>query len=245
MKSITLNIKEYLNKLSTDYDSYSLSTTDEERIEPLEEVIKKHQINFKYWITITPYKFIPNDLDGRKKIYEQNHYLRKKIRKFFKYDLKIWFFTEQYTDPSSKHAGGLHRHILLEDLPNDYWDKMTLPNSVDRYLLNNFSDLYFDLQYGNIATYKQKEKLLNAVFRMCNQIGNGEKSLVIKPIHNLHKLIGYSTKQIRENNQNNWKNSAQIIDFDNSDYLHEIKIKTNERQQFFHRSQAIFATTDL
>ena len=245
MKSITLNIKEYLNKLSTDYDSYSLSTTDEERIEPLEEVIKKHQINFKYWITITPYKFIPNDEDGRKKIYEQNHYLRRKIRKFFKYDLRIWFFTEQYTDPSSKHFGGLHRHILIEDLPNDYWDKMMLPTGVDRYLLNNFSDIYFDLQYGNLPTYNQKEKLLNAVCRMCNHIGNGEKSLVIKPIHNLHKLIGYSTKQIRENNQNNWKNSAEIIDVENSDYLHEINIKTNERQQFFNRSKAIFARNDL
>ena len=245
MKLPKKQLKNYLEKLSTDYDSYSLSSIDEERIEPLEEVIKKHQINFKYWITITPYKFIPNNDDGRKKIYEQNHYLRRKIRKFFKYDLKIWFFTEQYRDPSSKHFGGLHRHILLEDLPNDCWDKMTLPMSVDRYLLNNFSDIYFDLQYGNLPTYNQKEKLLNAVFRMCNHIGNGEKSLVIKPIHNLHKLIGYSTKQIRENNQNNWDNSAQIIDVENSDYLNEIKIKINKRQQFLNRSQAIFATTDL
>ena len=122
---------------------------------------------------------------------------------------------------------------------------MTLPRSVDRYLLNNFSDIYFDLQYGNLPTYNQKEKLLNAVFRMCNHIGNGEKSLVIKLIHNLHKLIGYSTKQIRENNQNNWDNSAQIIDVENSDYLNEIKIKINKRQQFLNRSQAIFATTDL
>ena len=245
MKLPKKQLKNYLEILSTDYDSYSLSSIDEERIEPLEAVIKQYQLNFKYWITITPYNFVPNNEEGRKLIHKENQFLRRHLRKFFKYDLKIWFFTEQYTDPSSKHAGGLHRHILLEDLPNDYWDKMTLPNSVDRYLLNNFSDLYFDLQFGNIATYKQKEKLLNAVFRMCNQIGNGEKSLVIKPIHNLHKLIGYSTKQIRENNQNNWKNSAEIIDVENSDYLHEINIKTNERQQLLNRSKAIFARTDL
>ena len=133
----------------------------------------------------------------------------------------------------------------MEDLPNGYWNKLTLPRGVDRYLLQRFPDIYFDLQYGNIPTYKQKEQLLNSVCRLCNQIGNGEKSLVIKPIHNLHKLIGYSTKQIRENNQNNWNNSAQIIDFENSDYMNEIKIKTNERQQFFNRSKAIFARTDL
>ena len=60
MKLTKLPITKYLEKLSSDYDSYSLSSTDEDRIEPLEEVIKKHQLNFKYWITITPYNFIPN-----------------------------------------------------------------------------------------------------------------------------------------------------------------------------------------
>ena len=38
---------------------------------------------------------------------------------------------------------------------------------------------------------------------------------------------------------------SQIIDFENSDYMNEIKIKTNERQQFFNRSKAIFARNDL
>ena len=140
MKLPKKQLKNYLEKLSTDYDSYSLSSIDEERIEPLEEVIKKHQLNFKYWITITPYKFVPNNEQGREIIHKENQFLRRHLRKFFKYDLKIWFFTEEYKDVSSKHFGGLHRHILLEDLPNDYWDKMTLPRSVDRYLLNNFSD---------------------------------------------------------------------------------------------------------
>ena len=114
-----------------------------------------------------------------------------------------------------------------------------------QFLLKRCPDIYFDLQYGNLPKYQQVENLLNSVCRLCNQIGNGEKSLVIKPIHNLHKLIGYSTKQIKENNQNNWNNSAQIIDFENSDFLNEINIKTNERQQLLNRSKAIFARTDL
>ena len=245
MRLTKLPITKYLEKLSSDYDSYSLSSTDEDRIEPLEEVIKIHQLNFKYWITITPYKFVPNNEQGREIIHKENQFLRRHLRKFFKYDLKIWFFTEEYKDSSSKHIGGLHRHILLEDLPNGYWDKLTLPRGVDRFLLQRFPDIYFDLQYGNIPTYKQKEQLLNSVCRLCNQVGNGNKCLVIKPVHNLHKLIGYSTKQIGENNQNNWNNSAQIIDFENSDFLHEINIKTNERQQFINRSKAVFARTDL
>ena len=41
MKLTKLPITKYLEKLSSDYDSYSLSSTDEDRIEPLEEVIKK------------------------------------------------------------------------------------------------------------------------------------------------------------------------------------------------------------
>jgi hypothetical protein len=50
MRLTKLPITKYLEKLSSDYDSYSLSSTDEDRIEPLEEVIKKHQLNFKYLV---------------------------------------------------------------------------------------------------------------------------------------------------------------------------------------------------
>ena len=46
MKLTKLPITKYLEKLSSDYDSYSLSSTDEDRIEPLEEVIKNIDKNF-------------------------------------------------------------------------------------------------------------------------------------------------------------------------------------------------------
>ena len=50
--------------------------------------------SFKFFITISPYKFIADNHEGRTFISDCNKFLRIKIRKFYKSDIKIWFFTK-------------------------------------------------------------------------------------------------------------------------------------------------------
>ena len=90
------NTKIDISKLHSDYDSYVLTNNDKNRIKPLKDIIRNNDINFKFFITISPYKFIPDTHSGRSFISESNKFLRTKIRKFYKSDIKTWFFTEKY-----------------------------------------------------------------------------------------------------------------------------------------------------
>ena len=108
------NTKIEISKLHSDYDSYELTNNDKNRIKPLKDTVIDNDITFKFFITISPYNFIPNNASGRAYISQENKYLKTKIRKFYKSDIKGWFFTEFNDKPTSKNIGGLHRHILID-----------------------------------------------------------------------------------------------------------------------------------
>ena len=88
------NTKIDISKLHSDYDSYVLTNHDKNRIRSLKDTIRNNDINFKFFITISPYKFIADNHEGRTFICDCNKFLRIKIRKFYKSDIKIWFFTK-------------------------------------------------------------------------------------------------------------------------------------------------------
>ena len=230
------NTKIDISKLHTDYDSYVLTNNDKNRIKPLKDIIRNNDINFKFFITISPYNFIPNNVSGRDFISQENKYLKTKIRKFYKSDIKGWFFTEFYSDPTSKNYGGLHRHILIEDAPLKSWKNPT--NSMMNFLLKFAPEAIFTAKFGGEVSDIHKTELLKRVCRLCNQTPNGNLGLDIRPIHNIEKLLGYCTKQI-----NSLDDAKDVIDIANSDYLNNPTRKTNETfiKFPFNRSTPILA----
>ena len=230
------NTKIEISKLHSDYDSYELTNNDKNRIKPLKDTVRDNDITFKFFITISPYNFIPNNASGRAYISQENKYLKTKIRKFYKSDIKGWFFTEKYVDPNSKNFGGLHRHILIEDAPLYRWQNPT--NSMMNFLENFAPEAIFSAKFGEEVSDLHKIELLKRVCRLCNQTPNGNLGLDIRPIHNTEKLLGYCTKQIKS-----LDNCAEIIDFANSDLLNKPTRKTNETfiKFPFNRSTPILA----
>ena len=215
------NTKIDISKLHSDYDSYVLTNHDKNRIKSLKDIIRNNDINFKFFITISPYNFIPDTNDGRTFISESNKFLRTKIRKFYKSDIKFMFFTEKSVDPNSKNFGGLHRHILIEDAPLYRWENLS--NSMLNFLEKFAPEVIFTAKFGGEVSDIHKIELLKRVCRLCNQTPNGKLGLDIRPIHNTEKLLGYCTKQIKS-----LDNCADIIDFANSDLLNKPTRKTNE-----------------
>ena len=215
------NTKIELSKLNQDYDSYVLSEQDKKRIKGLKIVTESNELSFKYFITISPYSFIADNDYGRKYVSEENLFLRTKIRRFFKSDIKFWFFTEKYSDASSKHYGGLHRHILMEDLSSYRWKNPT--NSMINFYEKFAPEAIFSPKFGEEVSEIHKIELIKRVCRLCNQTPNGKSGLDIRTIHNQEKLLGYCTKQIKTEND-----ISAVVDFANSDYLNNPTRKTNE-----------------
>ena len=215
------NTKIDISKLHSDYDSYVLTNHDKNRIRSLKDTIRNNDINFKFFITISPYKFIADNHSGRTFISDCNKFLRTKIRKFYKSDIKTWFFTEKYVDPNSKNFGGLHRHILIEDAPLYRWENPS--NSMLNFLEKFAPEAIFSAKFGEEVSDLHKIELLKRVCRLCDQTPNGNLGLDIRPIHNTEKLLGYCTKQIKS-----LDNCSEVIDFANSDHLNNPTRKTNE-----------------
>ena len=215
------NNKIDLRQLHQDYDSYVLTDKDKTRIKGLKIVTESNELSFKYFITISPYSFIADNDYGRKYVSEENLFLRTKIRRFFKSDIKFWFFTEKYSDASSKHYGGLHRHILMEDLSSYRWNNPT--NSMINFYEKFAPEAIFSTMCGEEVSEIHKVELIKRVCRLCNQTPNGKSGLDIRTIHNQEKLLGYCTKQIKTDDD-----IPAVIDFANSDYLNNPTRKTNE-----------------
>tara|TARA_B000000557_G_scaffold262469_1_gene263335 strand:- start:425 stop:1132 length:708 start_codon:yes stop_codon:yes gene_type:complete len=230
------NTKIDISKLHSDYDSYVLTNNDKNRIKPLKDIIRNNDINFKFFITISPYKFIPDTHSGRSFISESNKFLRTKIRKFYKSDIKFLFFTEKHSEASSKHSGGLHRHILIEDAPLYRWQSPS--NSMMNFLEKFAPEAIFTARFGGEVSDLHKIELLKRVCRLCDQTPNGELGLDIRSIHNEEKLLGYCTKQIKS-----LDDTSGVIDIANSDYLNNPNRKTNEAfiKFPFHRPNQVFA----
>ena len=213
------NTKIDLRQLNQDYDSYVLTDKDKERIKGLKIVTESNELGFKYFITICPWSFIADNDSGRKYISRENLFLRTKIRRFFKSDIKFWFFTEKYSE-ASKHYGGLHRHILMEDLSSYRWNNPT--NSMINFYEKFAPEAIFSTKFGEEVSEIHKLELIKRVCRLCHQTPNGKDGLDIRTIHNQEKLLGYCTKQIKTDND-----ISAVIDFANSDYLNNPTRKTN------------------
>ena len=155
----------------------------------LNKLIEDCGIEFKYFVTI-PYRFKQTDL---KQVNRDNKGLRRTIRDFYQYPIRTWFFNEVHTDPDSRHFGGFHRHLLVEDIPSERW--RTPSKRMERFLSEHDAEALFTALSGGIPTDTQKIALLKRVLRLHSSVPNGTLGVVVKPITELNGVLGYCLKQ--------------------------------------------------
>jgi len=188
------------------FEDYEFPEEDKKRSKPLFEDVLNNGISFKYFITI-PYYYKQTNY---KKVKEDNKKLRAKIRRFFKEDLRMCFFIERHPDPSSKHHLGFHRHILLEEIPSSKWISPT--TSMITFLNKISPDARYEVASQSGISDLNKTALLKRVCRLCKSVPNGLIGLDIRPIYDIHRLLGYCTKQ-----SGTLMPHDAVIDRDNSD----------------------------
>lgn len=155
----------------------------------LNKLIEDCSIEFKYFVTI-PYRFKQTDL---RQVNSDNKGLRRTIRDFYQYPVRTWFFNEVHTDPDSRHFGGFHRHLLVEDIPSERW--RTPSKRMERFLSEHDAEALFTALSGDIPTDTQKIALLKRVLRLHPSVPNGTLGVVVKPITELNGVLGYCLKQ--------------------------------------------------
>ena len=155
----------------------------------LNKLIEDCSIEFKYFVTI-PYRFKQTDL---RQVQRDNRGLRRTIRDFYQYPIRTWFFNEVHTDPDSRHFGGFHRHLLVEDIPSERW--RTPSKRMERFLSEHDAEALFTALSGGIPTDNQKIALLKRVLRLHSSVPNGTLGVVVKPITELNGVLGYCLKQ--------------------------------------------------
>ena len=153
----------------------------------LNKLIEDCSIEFKYIETI-PYRFKQTDL---RQVCSDNRGLRRTIRNFYQYPIRTWFFNEVHTDPDSRHFGGFHRHLLVEDCPPERW--RTPSKRMERFLSGDMK--HSSLPYRGKPTDNQKIALLKRVLRLHPSVPNGTLGVVVKPITELNGVLGYCLKQ--------------------------------------------------
>ena len=227
-------IKIDTTALLKNYSNYTLNNNDKNRIKGLLDLIKKYDIRFKYFITISPYTYVPNNDAGKNYITNENRFLRKTIRKFYKSNIRMWFFTETHSNLGN-HPDGLHRHIMVEDAPEERWKYPT--KDMQNFLLKYQPEGWFSLRSATELNDLHKVELLKRVCRLCRQTPNGKQGLDIRPIDDLEKLTGYCTKQIKS-----VEKSFDVIDAENSDYVNQLDFSKNVQfQSTFSRYKEVFA----
>ena len=227
-------IKIDTTALLKNYSNYTLNNNDKNRVKGLLDLIKKYDIRFKYFITISPYTYVPNNDAGKNYITNENRFLRKTIRKFYKSNIRMWFFTETYSNVGN-HPDGLHRHIMVEDAPPERWQYPT--KDMQNFLLKYQPEGWFSLRSATELNDLHKVELLKRVCRLCRQTPNGKQGLDIRPIDDLEKLTGYCTKQIKS-----VEKSFDVIDAENSDYVNQLDFSKNVQfQSTFSRYKEVFA----
>ena len=155
----------------------------------LDKQIEDRQIEFKYFVTI-PYRFKQLNLE---EVQRDNKEVRRSLRSFYNYPLKIWFFCEVHKDPDSRHYGGFHRHLLVEDIPSERWRNPS--KRMERFLQEHAPEALFTALSGGIPTDNQKISLLMRVIRLSPSVPNGLLGLRVDPIHDLNGVLGYCLKQ--------------------------------------------------
>ena len=172
----------------------------------LNKLIEDCSIEFKYFVTI-PYRFKQTDL---RQVQSDNKGLRRTIRDFYQYPIRTWFFNEVHTDPVSRHYGGFHRHLLVEDLPPERWRNPS--RRMERFLSEHDAEALFTALSGGIPTDTQKIALLKRVLRLHPSVPNGMLGVVVKPITELNGVLAYCTKQVGKE-----LSIADVIDLTASD----------------------------
>ena len=172
----------------------------------LNKLIEDCRIEFKYFVTI-PYRFKQTDL---KQVNRDNKGLRRTIRDFYQYPIRTWFFNEVHTDPDSRHFGGFHRHLLVEDIPSERW--RTPSKRMERFLSEHDAEALFTALSGGIPTDNQKIALLKRVLRLHSSVPNGTLGVVVKPIIELNGVLGYCLKQVGKD-----LSIADVVDLTASD----------------------------
>lgn len=168
--------------------------------------IKKNGIEFKYFVTI-PYRFKQRNMD---QVRSDNKELRRSLRSFYGYPIKVWFFCEVHTDPDSRHFGGFHRHLLIEDCPPDRWRNPS--KRMERFLAEKDPEALFNALSGAPVKDEQKVSLLKRVLRLSQSVPNGLLGVDVKPITDLDGVLGYCLKQVDRQ-----QSVADVIDETNSD----------------------------
>ena len=190
----------------------------------LNKLIEDCSIKFKYFVTI-PYRYKQTDL---RQVQRDNKGLRRTIRDFYQYPIRTWFFTEMHTDPDSKHFGGFHRHLLVEDIPPERW--RTPSKRMERFLSEHDAEALSTALSGGIPTDTQKIALLKRVLRLHSSVPNGTMGVVVKPITELNGVLGYCLKQAGRD-----LSIADVVDLTASD----MDLKTGDWNARNPRQQAL------
>ena len=183
-------------------------------VETLSQQIHDNDLEF-YWYITLEYHYKNTDLN---KVRSDNQRFRYTIRKFFKSNIRMWFFNEKH-HTSDKIKGGYHRHILMESLPLDCWQ--TRSRQMDQFLLELDPEILFGISLGKVVpSCSEQTDLLDKVIRgFNNTLPNGKDAVDIQPISEekggVSGLLEYNTKD-------SWKYGERIeevIDWENSDCL--------------------------
>jgi len=194
--------------MNQDYDSYTLNPLDTTRIQPLLKQVSLNDIDFKFFISSIYHHYASYDL-----VQKHNREIRRSIRKFFKDDIRFWFFIERHDEEESPLHGSYHRHILMTDVSQERWMN---PSS----RMKNFG-----CTEGTMPTTQQKIDLVKKVMHHLSFIPNGGDAVDVRHIFNTEKLLAYVSKQFEKHHP-----SHEVIDSASSDCIdmsHFIHYKQN------------------
>ena len=178
-----------------------LNVLDKVRIQPLKRIIKRDDLEFKYLITIS----YPYQLFNYNKVLSDNRVLRRKIRTFFKHDIRMWFFVEKHCG-NGAHRNGYHRHMVMEDVP-------LTSKSAQNWMLQHHPELTFALKMGTPITAEDKIPLIKKVFRLCDTVPHGKDTLDIEEIKmNPDRVVAYCSKQFER-----FHPAHEVLDCSSSD----------------------------
>ncbi len=197
-------------------DNYELNDIEKRRVRPLLNEVLERSISFKYFTTIVYHKRKTN----YDHVLEDNRVFKHLLRKFFKADLRMMFFIEKHSNPTSKHYLGYHRHILLEDIPSSRW--MSPTPRMRKFLEKISPDALYTVSQNSEQSELYKLELINHAIRICSSVPNGHKGLDVRPIHDIEKLLAYCTKQLSHRQHNRDEiSSILVLDTHNSDPISE------------------------
>lgn len=181
-----------INEVNT--RSYKLSTRDNIRIQPLEDLIKSKDYQFKYFCTVTHWYKMTDE----EKLFFNNRRRNYTIRSVTKSGIAIMNFNELHLNPKCKNYLGYHYHYLIEEIPSKSWlnpsnTMKAFMNKVDPELIAKCKSGYIPNQNEQISFMKKVTRKLN------NTCPNGDDGIDIRPIYSIKGLLSYCTKQNKDN----------------------------------------------